>query len=91
MRISDFPVLTFDTCGTLIDWETGIWEADATALLASGRANGPGGGPGGLRAGRIRLPGSGAGTPATEKEEVTPDFRFDSMAELVALHRAERG
>ena len=27
MRISEFPVLTFDTYGTLIDWETGIWEA----------------------------------------------------------------
>ncbi len=27
MRISDFPVLTFDTYGTLIDWESGIWNA----------------------------------------------------------------
>ena len=27
MRICDFPVLTFDTYGTLIDWERGIWEA----------------------------------------------------------------
>ena len=27
MRLRDFPVLTFDTYGTLIDWETGIWEA----------------------------------------------------------------
>ena len=27
MRISGFPVLTFDTYGTLIDWETGIREA----------------------------------------------------------------
>ena len=27
MRLSDFPVLTFDTYGTLIDWETGIREA----------------------------------------------------------------
>ncbi len=26
-RIGDFRVLTFDTFGTLIDWETGIWEA----------------------------------------------------------------
>ncbi len=27
MQIDDFPVLTFDTYGTLIDWETGIWNA----------------------------------------------------------------
>ena len=27
MRISDFKILTFDTYGTLIDWETGIFEA----------------------------------------------------------------
>ena len=27
MRISEYSVLTFDTFGTLIDWETGIWEA----------------------------------------------------------------
>ena len=27
MRLRDFPVLSFDTYGTLIDWETGIWEA----------------------------------------------------------------
>lgn len=26
-RLSDFRVLTFDTFGTLIDWETGIWVA----------------------------------------------------------------
>ena len=27
MRLCDFPILTFDTYGTLIDWETGIWDA----------------------------------------------------------------
>lgn len=27
MRLRDFPILTFDTYGTLIDWETGIWNA----------------------------------------------------------------
>lgn len=27
MRLCDFPILTFDTYGTLIDWETGIWNA----------------------------------------------------------------
>ena len=27
MRLSDFKVLTFDCYGTLIDWESGIFEA----------------------------------------------------------------
>ena len=27
MPLCDFPILTFDTYGTLIDWETGIWQA----------------------------------------------------------------
>src|SRR4029077_3783428 len=27
MELTDFKVLTFDCYGTLIDWETGIWEA----------------------------------------------------------------
>ena len=27
MRLCDFPILSFDTYGTLIDWETGIWTA----------------------------------------------------------------
>jgi 2-haloacid dehalogenase len=32
MRLSDFSVLTFDCYGTLIDWETGIWDAFAPVL-----------------------------------------------------------
>ena len=32
MRLSDFSVLTFDCYGTLIDWETGIWNAIAPIL-----------------------------------------------------------
>lgn len=32
MRLSDFRVLTFDTFGTVIDWETGILEALAPLL-----------------------------------------------------------
>jgi FMN phosphatase YigB (HAD superfamily) len=27
MRLTDFKVLTFDCYGTLIDWESGIWQA----------------------------------------------------------------
>lgn len=36
MRLCDFPILTFDTYGTLIDWETGDLGCAATALRASG-------------------------------------------------------
>jgi 2-haloacid dehalogenase len=27
MKLTDFKALTFDCYGTLIDWETGIWNA----------------------------------------------------------------
>ncbi|MGH6943755.1 MAG: haloacid dehalogenase type II [Geminicoccaceae bacterium] len=32
MRLSEFSVLTFDCYGTLIDWESGIWNAIAPIL-----------------------------------------------------------
>jgi 2-haloalkanoic acid dehalogenase type II len=36
-RLSDFKVLTFDCYGTLIDWETGIWDALQALIMANGR------------------------------------------------------
>ncbi len=33
-RLHDFKVLTFDCYGTLIDWETGIWDAMQPLLMA---------------------------------------------------------
>ena len=33
--LSDFKVLTFDCYGTLIDWETGIWDAFQPLLMAN--------------------------------------------------------
>ncbi len=36
-KLSDFKVLTFDCYGTLIDWETGIWDALQPLLVANGR------------------------------------------------------
>jgi 2-haloacid dehalogenase len=38
--LTDFQVLTFDCYGTLIDWETGIWDALQPLLMANG-ADGP--------------------------------------------------
>ena len=34
-RLGDFKVLTFDCYGTLIDWETGIWDAFQPLLMAN--------------------------------------------------------
>jgi len=36
MKLSDFKVLTFDTYGTLIDWETGIYNGLAPLLEKAG-------------------------------------------------------
>lgn len=36
MRLADFKVLSFDCYGTLIDWETGIWNALQPLLRATG-------------------------------------------------------
>ena len=39
-ELADFKVLTFDCYGTLIDWETGIWNALQPLLSAGGRVIG---------------------------------------------------
>ena len=36
-KLTEFKVLTFDCYGTLIDWESGIWDALQPLLLKSGR------------------------------------------------------
>ena len=36
--LTDFSVLTFDCYGTLIDWESGIWDALQPLLQANGCA-----------------------------------------------------
>jgi len=38
MRLADFEVLSFDCYGTLIDWETGIWDALQPLFLFNGGA-----------------------------------------------------
>src|ERR1700761_7166716 len=37
-KLTDFKVLTFDCYGTLIDWETGIWNALAPLVAKAGNA-----------------------------------------------------
>ena len=36
-KLTDYKVLTFDCYGTLIDWESGIWDALQPLIIASGR------------------------------------------------------
>ena len=38
-RLSDYKVLTFDCYGTLIDWESGIWEALQPLLIKNDRGD----------------------------------------------------
>ena len=38
-RLSDYSVLTFDCYGTMIDWESGIWDALQPLIMANGRAD----------------------------------------------------
>ena len=40
MKLTDFGVLTFDCYGTLIDWETGIYQALGPLIAAAGREMG---------------------------------------------------
>ena len=38
-ELTDYRVLTFDCYGTLIDWETGIWDALQPLIMRSGRSD----------------------------------------------------
>ena len=38
-RLTDYRVLTFDCYGTLIDWETGIWDALQPLIMRCGRSD----------------------------------------------------
>ena len=37
--LTDYKVLTFDCYGTMIDWESGIWDAFQPLLMANGRSD----------------------------------------------------
>ena len=38
-RLTDYRVLTFDCYGTLIDWESGIWDALQPLIMQGGRSD----------------------------------------------------
>lgn len=72
MKLTDFKVLTFDCYGTLIDWETGIWNALQPLLSA----------------GQLDLDREEAlarfGRYESEQEETTPSLRYSAL--LSAVH-----
>ncbi|HEV7337099.1 MAG TPA: haloacid dehalogenase type II [Bosea sp. (in: a-proteobacteria)] len=72
MKLTDFKVLTFDCYGTLIDWETGIWNALQPLISAGGldldREEAL------ARFGRIE----------SEIEEAAPSLRYSTL--LAAVH-----
>jgi 2-haloacid dehalogenase len=72
MKLSDFKALTFDCYGTLIDWETGIWNA-LQPLLSAAR----------LTVGREEAL-SLFGRFETEQEIETPSLRYSTL--LATVH-----
>ena len=77
MRLSDFSTLTFDCYGTLIDWESGIFQALGRGSSGQGRPRARPH-PGSLRADRMA------------QQAATPTLRYSEL--LVEVHRglAER-
>lgn len=80
-RLEDFSVLTFDCYGTLIDWETGIWDAFQPVLMAN-----PGHGV-------TRRPVLEAfGAAETAQQAATPDMLYpDLLAEVHVAMAAQLG
>src|SRR5262245_18690140 len=71
MKLSDFKALTFDCYGTLIDWETGLWNA-LQPLVAAGA----------LKVGREEALDIFARFE-TEQERETPSLRYSSLLAVV--------
>ena len=72
MRLSDFSTLTFDCYGTLIDWESGIFQALAPWLERAG-----------VRLARDRILEAFAETESAQ-QAATPALRYSEL--LVKVH-----
>jgi 2-haloacid dehalogenase len=77
MKLSDFKALTFDCYGTLIDWETGLWNALQPLVSA-----------GALKIGREEALDIFAGLE-TELERETPSLRYSSLLAVVHARMAK--
>ena len=71
MRLTDFKVLTFDCYGTLIDWETGLWNA-LQPLLAAGQLDMP-------REAALAL----YGRHEAAQERETPSLRYSTLLSVI--------
>lgn len=76
-KLTDFKALTFDCYGTLIDWETGIWNA-LQPLLSEGRLTID-------REEALEL----FGRLETEQEVETPSLRYSSLLSVVHARMAK--
>ena len=75
MKLTDFKALTFDCYGTLIDWETGIWNA-LQPLLSTGQ----------LKFSREEALNLFAQFE-TEQERETPSLRYSSAPDAPRVNR----
>jgi len=73
--LTDFTVLTFDCYGTLIDWETGIWDALQPLLMENGCEEV-------TRASALEA----FGAEETDQESRTPSMPYPDV--LARVHRA---
>ena len=73
-RLTDYGVLTFDCYGTLIDWETGIWDALQPLIMENDDA------------GVTRAAALGAFAKCeSRQEQATPGLRYPEL--LSRVHR----
>ncbi len=79
MELSDFSVLTFDCYGTLIDWESGIWDAMQPLLHANGGGD----------ISRGKALAAFAEIEGAQQAE-TPAMLYPQILERVHAHLAER-
>lgn len=77
MKLSDFKALTFDCYGTLIDWETGLWNALQPILSA--------GAPAVSREEALDI----FGRMETEQEQETPSLRYSTLLAVIHARLAE--
>jgi 2-haloacid dehalogenase len=77
-KLDDFEVLTFDCYGTLIDWETGIWQAIGPWLERRG-----------VSAARDQVLAAFAAAEAPQ-QQATPDLRYPELLARVHEIMAKR-
>ena len=79
-RLTDYRVLTFDCYGTLIDWETGIWDALQPLIMHNDDAA-PGGSAGTGAASFARSAGGTQPTSANRGATVTRAYALRAFAQ----------